>query len=479
MSLSSNGGNIKLTTAVPAGAVETASESGAEDLNHEDKVDHEDETKVPLLHYELVPKVVKDGICLQPQSSPSKEAEPIYWNSDEQKQWIALLFVGTTMAYATRTILPLCAVTVADEFGWDKTDMGLVLGCFFWGYPVFQIMGGHISDRIGGDQVLYRAAFVWSSICMITPYAAYVYQSKAATVYMMALLRFLMGLTQGVHFPSLTSLISSRVKPSQKALVLTISFTASSVGSVFSGGIGSILLGEFHWSTLFYVFGAIAFMWAVCLLNSQQKNTENQLDRQVVLTGLTMALCYRGLLLAYLLHSYVFLVLFNWLPTFFTECFPGHKGWVFNVLPWLVQIPTSIASGILAGKLTDRGYETGVARKIVYTICASGMVTSLVAVSLTSTYSTALFLMVSAIGWSAFSNGALPVNIQDIAPNQAGAVYGILNTVGALQGFIGSYITGYILHLTESWATVFCSTSTVLAFGWIVFVLFGSGKPIL
>ena len=34
---------------------------------------------------------------------------------------------------------------------------------------------------------------------MITPYAAYVYDSKVATVYMMALLRFLMGLTQGRH----------------------------------------------------------------------------------------------------------------------------------------------------------------------------------------------------------------------------------------------------------------------------------------
>ncbi len=76
---------------------------------------------------------------------------------------------------------------------------GLVLGCFFWGYPVFQIMGGHLSDKIGGDQVMYRAAFLWSSICMITPYAAYVYDSKVATVYMMALLRFLMGLTQGRH----------------------------------------------------------------------------------------------------------------------------------------------------------------------------------------------------------------------------------------------------------------------------------------
>ena len=56
---------------------------------------------------------------------------------------------------------------------------------------------------------------------------------------------------------------------------------------------------------------------------------------------------------------------------------------------------------------------------------------------------------------------------------------GVLNTVGALQGFIGSYAAGYILHVSESWATVFCSTASIAFFGWTMFTCLGSGKPIL
>ncbi len=77
------------------------------------------------------------------------------------------------------------------------SQQGLVLGCFFWGYPVFQIVGGYLSDKIGGEQVMYRAALVWGLVTIMTPHIAYMYPSKQASVYSMAFLRFLLGLTQG------------------------------------------------------------------------------------------------------------------------------------------------------------------------------------------------------------------------------------------------------------------------------------------
>ena len=52
------------------------------------------------------------------------------------------------------------------------------------------------------------------------------------------------------------------------------------------------------------------------------------------------------------------------------------------------------------------------------------MVSSLVLVSFTKSYNKALVFMVIAAASQAFANGALPVNIQDIAPNHAGAVFG-------------------------------------------------------
>ena len=74
--------------------------------------------------------------------------------------------------------------------------------------------------------------------------------------------------------------------------------------------------------------------------------------------------------------------------------------------------------------LEEASFPNIISLVLLQTISAFGMIISLVSVSITSNYTVALFLMVSAIGASAFGTGSLPVNIQDIAPNQAGAVYG-------------------------------------------------------
>ncbi len=43
--------------------------------------------------------------------------------------------------------MPICAVAMAKEFGWSKSETGIVLGAFFWGYCFTQVLGGHASDR--------------------------------------------------------------------------------------------------------------------------------------------------------------------------------------------------------------------------------------------------------------------------------------------------------------------------------------------
>ena len=47
------------------------------------------------------------------------------------------------------------------------------------------------------------------------------------------------------------------------------------------------------------------------------------------------------------------------------------------------------------------------------------------------------------------------------------------------SGFVGVYLAGYILEVSGSWAAVFTTTATVNLFGIAVFVIFGSGTPIV
>ena len=67
------------------------------------------------------------------------------------------------------------------------------------------------------------------------------------------------------------------------------------------------------------------------------------------------------------------------------------------------------------------------------------MVSSFLLVGFTTNYNTALILMVVAAGSQAMANGALPVNIQDIAPNNAGGLFGKCNMKTAQQHYYYSY----------------------------------------
>ena len=54
-----------------------------------------------------------------------------------------------------------------------------------------------------------------------------------------------------------------------------------------------------------------------------------------------------------------------------------------------------------------------------------------------------------------------------------------MNTAGAIPGFVGVYIAGHILEVTKSWTTVFNQTAVICVIGWIVFMLFGTGKKVI
>lgn len=87
--------------------------------------------------------------------------------------------------------MPLLLPAVASELRWSKTESGIVLSSFFWGYTVtqvtryfhqtnrkvtkliefvqFQVLGGYFSDRIGGQRVIFSAAVAWSLITFWMP----------------------------------------------------------------------------------------------------------------------------------------------------------------------------------------------------------------------------------------------------------------------------------------------------------------------
>lgn len=80
---------------------------------------------------------------------------------------------------------------------WSKTESGIILSSFFWGYMLTQVISGYISDRIGGHKVLMFAAFGWASTTYFMPNLIELLSNDVTSVLLLAVMRAINGAFQG------------------------------------------------------------------------------------------------------------------------------------------------------------------------------------------------------------------------------------------------------------------------------------------
>uniref|UniRef100_A0A3B1IEA2 Solute carrier family 17 member 9b n=1 Tax=Astyanax mexicanus TaxID=7994 RepID=A0A3B1IEA2_ASTMX len=352
--------------------------------------------------------------------------------------WTVVLLLGTCLLYCARVAMPICAVSMAERFSWSKRESGMVLGSFFWGYCFTQVLGGYVSD-VGGEKVMLLSAAAWGAMTAFTPILAHFCSQPIVS---MTISRFLMGLLQ-VHYPSLASLCSQKVVESERGFLMSTVGSGSYLTLVI-GGVGSLMLDMYGWESVFYISGLLSVLWAYCMWKYLLKGepiitleslgsagTQSKLSRRNWLRLFRQPAV--AVIVTHLCTASTFFTLLSWLPTFFKDTFPDSKGWVFNVIPWFVAIPSSLFSGCLSDHL------------------------------------------ISQMGLTTFSHG-VSVNVQDLAPSCAGALF-VMNTCGAFT-VIMVYLSGYLIEATNSWASVFALISVVNLLGLGTFLAFAEARRV-
>lgn len=94
------------------------------------------------------------------------------------------------------------------------------------------------------------------------------------------------------------------------------------------------------------------------------------------------------------------------------------------------------------------------------------------------TFTSAVICVSGTIGLSTFTSSGVSVNVQDLTPSCAGAIYGFMNMLGAFMGLVLVSVSGYLIEVTLSWATVFSLITLVNATGLGIFVIFGDVRRV-
>lgn len=419
---------------------------------------------------------------------------------------VFLCFCAVFVCYIDRVNISVAIIPMAEEYGWSKGTQGIILSCFYFGYILTQLLGGYLADRFGGKIVLAVGVLWWSLFTILTPLAA------SFGIVALIVARILMGMGEGVTFPSVYSLYSKWVPIRERARSMALSSSGIPIGQVAALVVAPFIAITLGWEWIFYIFGAVGVVWYFFWhrLVARDPDSSPRLtdaEREEIATGIetpeTSAAADPGtatatlqteqavsimtfarhmpvwaIIVAHFCNNWSLYVLLSWLPTFVNKGLGidfAHSGWV-SMIPHLVSFVFLNIAGQVADRMVQNGMDITRVRKICQTIGFGGIAGALFIVGEVQSGWLAITVMCIGNAIGAFVTGGFAVNHMDIAPRHAGKLMGITNTFGTIPGIVGVAVSGFILETTGSWALLFQVAGFVTLFGLVFYLLFASGE---
>lgn len=375
------------------------------------------------------------------------------------------------------------STVVEGEFDWDETIQGLILGSFFWGYAFTNIPGGRAAEYFGGKLVFGAGIVLSAGLTLITPVSA-----RTSTELLIAV-RFFGGMVQGVVFPAINSMIATWVPPLERSRYNTVIYSGFPLGTVLCLPIGGLLCSSDFlegWPSAFYLFGTLSVLWGVAwfllvhdrpeshprisakeLSHIQSFEKDIKAAKVVALPkkDIALSLPFWGLVIGALGYDFGFYTLLTELPTYLKNIqhFDMSENGLMSALPFLVMWLWGYVWGSLMDRLTAARKISLIAiRRLSMSLALYGPMVGLMLMCFVNcNTSLAMMVLCISVGLSGSANCGFLCSHQELAPNFAGTLLGITNTVGSAAGVLAPIITGSITEGNQTlsaWRTVFLIT---------------------
>lgn len=415
-------------------------------------------------------------------------------------RWVIVFLLLTLymINYLDRVALSIVLPLVETDLQLNAEQFGIIFGAFFFGYAIFNFLGGIAADRFGSLWVLGAAVALWSIFCGLT--------AIATGFWSMLILRVLFGMAEGPISAAANKMVNSWFPKRQVATAVGLLSAGSPLGGAVAGPIVGFLALAFGWRLSFVIIAAIGFVWLACWLylaaetpekskrvTEEEKNriAEWKREEQASLVGVVAP---RRSFWSYIRHpvilstsfaffasNYTLFFFLSWFPTYLTKAHGLNiKSMAFaTVIPWVVGFVGMSLGGALSDFVLRKTGNPVLARKLILVtflscsaLCVglSGTVTTLYAA--VALMSMALFLFYTA-GPSYWA-----VVLDNVDRSNVGAVTGFLHLCGSIAGMIGPVVTGYIVQATGKFDSAFLMAGCVSMSGAVVvFFLLRVSRP--
>ncbi|GLV46734.1 uncharacterized protein CBL_13507 [Carabus blaptoides fortunei] len=403
------------------------------------------------------------------------------------------LIVNNVTIDHSKNIIPDYGV----RYNWDQQTQGLILGAYFWGYILTSIPGGLLAERWGPRMVVGIASFLSGVLTIITPVAATVHYDLVITI------RFLTGFLGGVLYPALHCLISRWAPPTEKG-----KFAGALMGGTFGTVITWPILGvvseQWGWVWAFYLPGILCISWAVLWFivvsdSPQEHKRISEDEKNYIIKSLGnyitktkkippykqifTSVPFWALIILHYGNLWGLYFLLTAGPKFMSEVLGfnlAHSGGLAS-LPYLARMTFGFIFGSIGDTIRRKEWLTVTGIRKWFVVCSNFIpgLFLLGQILAGCNVVAAVVIITLSLGFNGASTITNIQNSQDLAPNYAGTLYGIVNCIGGTTGFITPILTGYITrdhNGMAEWRIIFTIGASVYILSGIVFCIFGTGE---
>lgn len=385
-------------------------------------------------------------------------------HSSLKKRWLFVLpaaFITYSLAYLDRANYGFgAAAGLADTLHITGPQTSLLGSLFFLGYFFFQVPGARFARTRSARWLIFASLIAWGILAALTGIVRH--------FQLLAVIRLLLGIAESVIFPAMLLLLTRWFTRDERSRANSILILGNPVTILWMSAITGYLIQAVGWQMTFVFEGLPSVVWAfVWILVIRDRPAEARwldarasetLERQLAQEQITLDLV-KSVKQAFLRHDVILLSaqyfcwslgvygFVLWLPTIVRQgssLSMGQTG-LLSAIPYLAAIILMIAVSYLSDKTLRR-------ESLVWPfLLLSGIALLGSFLAANRSFPIAFICLILAGGCMYAPYGPFFAIIPERLPkNVTAEVLALINSCGALGGFAGSYLVGFLQSWTGS-----------------------------
>ncbi|EMW1143120.1 MFS transporter [Serratia marcescens] len=380
------------------------------------------------------------------------------------KRWwyiMPIVFITYSLAYLDRANFSFAsAAGINEDLGITKGMASLLGALFFLGYFFFQIPGAIYAERRSVKKLIFWCLILWGGCASLT--------GVVSNIPMLAAIRFILGVVEAAVMPAMLIYISNWFTKSERSRANTFLILGNPVTVLWMSVVSGYLIHAFGWREMFIIEGIPAVIWAFCwwvlakdkpaqagwLSTEEKLALQQQLDEEQkgikAVRNYGEAFRSRNVILlcvqyfAWSIGVYGFVL---WLPSILRSGMQMgmvEAGWL-SAVPYLAATIAMIVVSWASDKMQNR-------KLFVWPLLLIGALAFFGSYAVGTNHfwiSYGLLVVAGAAMYAPY--GPFFAIIPEMLPkNVAGGAMALINSMGALGSFFGSWFVGYLNGATGS-----------------------------